>query len=115
MIAAAVLLAWAGLLGAAVPIVLGRATWPERAPNLGLFVWQAASVSFLASLVLGGLALAVPVTVLSGGLADLVANCVMAVRAALRHPCRRGSRRCRNRGNRDRHRSGHLVCDQRAG
>jgi len=72
-IAAAVLLGWAVLLGVAVPAVFGRATWPGRAPNLGLIVWQAASASFLAALVLGGLALAVPVTVLSGGLADLVA------------------------------------------
>jgi hypothetical protein len=42
-------------------------------------------------LVLGGLALAVPVTVLSGGLADLVANCVMAVRAAYRTPAGAGA------------------------
>jgi Zn-dependent protease with chaperone function len=86
VIAAAALLGWAVLLGVAVPAVLSRAAWPQRAPNLGLFVWQAASASFLAALVLGGLALAVPVTVLSGGLADLVANCVMAVRAAYRTP-----------------------------
>jgi len=93
MIAAAILLGWAVLLGVAVPVVLRRAAWPQRAPNLGLVVWQAASGSFLAALVLGGLALAVPVTVLSGGLADLVANCVMAVRAAYRTPAGAGAAR----------------------
>lgn len=91
MTAAGVLLGWAVLIGAAVPAVLRRSTWPQRAPNLGLVVWQAASASFLLALVLGGLTLAVPATVLSGGLADLVANCVMAVQAAYRTPAGAGA------------------------
>lgn len=86
MTAAGILLGWAAVIGVAGPRVLHRAAWPQRAPNLGVLMWQAASGSFLGALVLGGLALAVPATVLSGGLADVLVNCVMAVRDAYRSP-----------------------------
>ena len=86
MLAAAALLGWAALLALAGPVMLRRAAWPTRSPRLGLLAWQAASASFVAALVLGGLALAVPATVLSGGLADLLTNCVMAIRDAYRSP-----------------------------
>jgi Zn-dependent protease with chaperone function len=86
MVASAALLAWAVLLAVAAPLVLRRAGWQTRSPRLAVAIWQATSLSFVAALVLGGLSLAVPATVLSGGLADLLANCVMAVRDAYRTP-----------------------------
>ncbi|MGH8971335.1 MAG: M56 family metallopeptidase, partial [Actinomycetes bacterium] len=88
---AAAMLGWAVLLGLAAPAALRRAAWPARAPRLGLLLWQAASVSFIVALILGGLALAVPTTVVSGGLADLVTNCVMAIRDAYRTPAGAGA------------------------
>lgn len=91
MLGAGALLGWAALLAVLGPAVLGRAGWPTRSPRLGLLVWQAASGSFVAALVLGGLALSVPATVLSGGLADLLTNCVMAVRDAYRTPVGAGA------------------------
>ena len=91
MLVSFVLLGWATLLALVAPAVLHRATWPARAPRLGLLVWQATSASFVVALVLGGLALAVPATALSGGLAGLVANCVMAVAEAYRTPAGAGA------------------------
>ena len=91
MLAAVGLLGWAALLAVAAPAMLARARWPSRAPRLALLLWQAASASFIAALVLGGLALAVPATVLSGGLAELATNCVMAVREAYRTPVGAGA------------------------
>ena len=91
MLAAAALLGWAAALGIAAPSLLRRGAWTARAPRLGVLLWQAASVSFVATLVLGGLTLAVPATVLSGGLADLFAQCVMAVRDAYRTPAGAGA------------------------
>ncbi|MGH8823262.1 MAG: M56 family metallopeptidase [Jiangellaceae bacterium] len=88
---AAWLLGWAVLLAIAAPALLRRALWPQHAPRLGIALWQAASISVLVAMVLGGLALAVPVTVLSGGLADLLANCVMAIREAYRTPAGAGA------------------------
>lgn len=91
MLAAAALLGWAALLAVAAQRPLRHLTWTSRAPRLTLILWQAASVSFLTALVLGGLALAVPTTVLSHGLADLLTNCVMAVRDAYRTPAGAGA------------------------
>ena len=91
MLGAIVLLGWATVLSFAAPAVLRRARWPSRAPRLAVLVWQTASASFVVALVLGGLALAVPATVLSGGLAELAMNCVMAVRDAYRTPAGAGA------------------------
>ena len=91
MLGAVALLVWAVVLGVLGPVALRRAGWPTRSPRLGLLVWQAASFSFVAALVLGGLALAVPATVLSGGLSDLLTNCIMAVRDAYRTPAGAGA------------------------
>ena len=82
----AVLLGWATLLAFAAPRLLLRAAWTERAPRLGVLAWQAASGSLVTAVVFAGLALAVPLSVLSSGLAELLAHCAMLVREAYRSP-----------------------------
>lgn len=56
----ALLLGYAALLGWSAPAVLARARWVLRAPHLAIGLWQALSISFLASLTLAGLLLASP-------------------------------------------------------
>ncbi len=85
MIAAALLL-WALVLAVGAPRVLAQASWPERAPRLGVLAWQAASGSLVIAVVLGGLALAVPMRVLSSGLAELLSHCVSSVGSLVRDP-----------------------------
>lgn len=82
----AVLLGWATLLAFGAPRLLRRASWTERAPRLGVLAWQAASGSLVTAVVFAGLALAVPLSVLSNGLAELLAHCAMVVRGAYRSP-----------------------------
>jgi len=52
MIAIAVLLAYAMLVGLALPHVLARARWTQRAPGLAVLVWQGLLLSFVSSVVL---------------------------------------------------------------
>jgi len=85
VIAAAALLAYAGLLLAGGPL-LARAGWPERAPRLAIAAWLALAYSAIASVTLAGLALLVPTERLSGLLARLVAICGMTLRARYAHP-----------------------------
>lgn len=86
MIAAAGLLAYAVLLLAGVAPALDRAAWPEREPRLAIAAWLALCASVIASVVLGGAALLVPAPRVSGGLAWLLAECEMALRAKYAHP-----------------------------
>jgi len=76
---ALVLFAYALLLGLVAPVVLTRARWPQRAPGLGIAVWQSLTVSVLLALVLGGVALAVPGAPLTDGLAELLRACAVAI------------------------------------
>ncbi|GAA4905635.1 Zn-dependent protease with chaperone function [Nonomuraea thailandensis] len=77
----AIVLALYGLCAAlALPGLLGRGTWAERAPRLAIALWQAAGVSVAASAVLSAFAVAVPASVVGHGLADLFEAC-----AALLH------------------------------
>ena len=80
------LLAWAVLLAFTAPRLLLRAEWTARAPRLGVLAWQAASGSLVTAVVFGGVVLAVPVTALSGGLAEVLAHCIMSIREAYRMP-----------------------------
>ncbi|MFI6316426.1 M56 family metallopeptidase [Nonomuraea sp. NPDC050556] len=75
MIDAAVLGLYATLAAVLLPRAVGRAQWVERAPRLGIVVWQAASFSVVVSAVLAVLALAVPADVVGHGLAGLFAAC----------------------------------------
>jgi hypothetical protein len=59
---------------------LPRASWPQRAPRLGIAVWQALTVTVVASALLTGLVLAIPCLRLWGDWAGL-RECVMSVRA----------------------------------
>ncbi|MFF4756417.1 M56 family metallopeptidase [Streptomyces sp. NPDC002514] len=74
------------LLGVLVPGLLVRGNWMERAPRLGIWVWQALTVSVLSSVVLAGVVLAVPTVPVSGGLATMLQACVMALRAQYATP-----------------------------
>ncbi len=56
----AVLLGYAVLIGVVAPAALARATWPTRAPHLGIAVWLALSLSWLMSVALAGLTLVSP-------------------------------------------------------
>ena len=85
MIAAAALLAYAGLLLAVAPL-LARTRWPDRAPRLAIAAWLALAYSAIASVTLAGLALLVPTERLSGLLARLLTDCGMALRAQYAHP-----------------------------
>jgi hypothetical protein len=59
---------------------LPRASWPRRAPRLGIAVWQALTVTVIASALLAGLVLAIPCLRLWGDWPSL-RDCVMSVRA----------------------------------
>ncbi|MGW0732379.1 M56 family metallopeptidase [Streptomyces sp. NPDC002851] len=78
---ALLLLGYASVLAAAGPVLLGRAGWVPRAPRLGIWAWQALSATVLVSVVLAGLAVAVPTVPVSGNLADMLHACVMALQS----------------------------------
>jgi Zn-dependent protease with chaperone function len=86
VIAAAGLLAYAGLLLAVAAPALAQARWPDRAPRLALAAWFAVTGSAVASVILGGLALLVPTVRVSADLGRLLTACVMALRAQYAHP-----------------------------
>jgi len=86
MIVAAVLFAYAALLCTLVPRFLRGARWAERAPRLGIAVWQTAGVSAPASAAMAGLALTVPTVRVSADLAQLLQACVMALTAQYASP-----------------------------
>lgn len=74
MIAAAGLLAYAGLLLAAAP-PLARSGWPDRAPRLAIAAWLALAYSAASSVTLAGLALLIPAERLGGLLGWVFAAC----------------------------------------
>lgn len=80
------LLAFAVGAGTAGAALLRRARWPARAPRLGVAAWQALSGAVLSALLLAGVSLAVPASVVSSSLADLLHACVMALRARYATP-----------------------------
>lgn len=86
MIAAIALITYAVLVGTFGASVLRRTRWTERAPRLGIVAWQALTGSLIASVVLAGLSLAVPVSLVSSDLAGLLDTCVMLLRAQYSTP-----------------------------
>jgi len=86
VIAAAGLVAYASLLLACGSPALARATWPVRAPQLAIAAWLALAWSAVTSIVLGGIALAIPVLPVSAGMAGLLADCLMELRTQYAHP-----------------------------
>jgi Zn-dependent protease with chaperone function len=76
VIAAILLVAYAGGMGTFGARLLRRAKWPARAPLLGTATYLAAEWSVLTALGLVGLTLAVHATALGGGLSNLIGACV---------------------------------------
>lgn len=59
--------------------LLRKGTWADRSPRLGIFAWQALTASAVLSVVLAGVALAVPVMPTTGGLADFLRACAVVL------------------------------------
>jgi Zn-dependent protease with chaperone function len=83
---AAVLVVYAACVGTLGSRMLGRATWPGRAPLLAIVTYLAAAWSVAAALGLAGLTLAVHATALAGGLSSLIGACVLRLRDAYATP-----------------------------
>jgi hypothetical protein len=86
VIVATVRFTYAVLLCTLAPRLLRGASWAERAPRLGIVVWQVLGASALTSAVLAGLALTVPTVRVSADLAQLLQACVMALTAQYASP-----------------------------
>ena len=86
MTVAAVLLAYAAVVGTLGARVLARARWTARAPLLGILTYLAGGWSVLAAVGLAGLTLAVHATALGGGLSQLIGACVLRLRALYATP-----------------------------
>lgn len=65
---------------------LRQAGWVDRAPRLAIAVWQALSASVVLAVILGGLALVVPTTVVSANVAAWLQACAMALQAQYATP-----------------------------
>jgi hypothetical protein len=85
---ATVLILYAACVGTLGSRMLGRATWPDRAPLLAIITYLAAAWSVAAALGLAGLTLAIHATALAGGLSSLIGACVpsAAMRSSRRKP-----------------------------
>lgn len=83
---AVLLLGYPGTLGALAPVLLPRAGWVSRSPRLGIWAWQTLTVTVVLSVALAGLAVAVPTMSVTGGLADMLHACVLALRAQYAAP-----------------------------
>ena len=86
MTVAAVLVVYAACAGTLGARMLGRATWPVRAPLLAIITYLAAAWSVVAALGLAGVTLAVHATALGGGLSHLIGACVLRLRDAYATP-----------------------------
>ena len=86
MTVAAVLVLYAACVGTLGSRMLGRATWPRRAPLLAIVTYLAAAWSVAAALGLAGLTLAIHATALAGGLSSLIGACVLRLRDAYATP-----------------------------
>ncbi|MDY7528249.1 MULTISPECIES: M56 family metallopeptidase [unclassified Cryobacterium] len=80
MIVAIILTVYAIALSLAVPQLLLRANWVDRAPRLAIASWQALTVAVVGSLALAGLSFAIPIAGLGGqGIIDDLQACAMAL------------------------------------
>lgn len=62
------------------PALLRRSSWPERSPWIGIAAWQALSLSLVSTVLLAGVALAIPAVPWTPDLAELIRTCAMALR-----------------------------------
>ncbi|MFF8840695.1 M56 family metallopeptidase [Streptomyces sp. NPDC015130] len=81
MNAAPALLAYAVVVGVAVPRLMARSAWPYRAPVLGAVVWLALMVSFTLTVALAATQLAAPTEHLHAGLLGLLHACGLGTEA----------------------------------
>lgn len=72
------LLTYAVAAAAMAPLLSGG-TWSDRSPRVGILVWQALSVTIIASIAFAGAALAVPAMPFTSNLADFLEACVMTL------------------------------------
>ena len=86
MIAPIVLVVFAVVVAVHGRWLLSRSGWPDRSPRLGILAWQALSLSILMSVVLAGVALAVPEVPISADLAALLSACTAALRSQYATP-----------------------------
>ncbi|MBU6532394.1 M56 family metallopeptidase [Streptomyces sp. NPDC048405] len=86
MTVALLLLGYSAVLGGLGPLWLKRASWLDRAPRLGIWAWHALTATVIISVTLAGLAVAVPTVPVSGNLAAMLQECVMALRAQYAAP-----------------------------
>ena len=82
MTVATILVLYAACVGTLGSRMLGRATWPGRAPLLAIVTYLAAAWSVAAALGLAGLTLAIHATALAGGLSTLIGACALRLRDA---------------------------------
>jgi Zn-dependent protease with chaperone function len=86
VIGALALLVYAVGAGTGGAAALRHARWPHRVPRLGVAAWQALSGSVLIALLLAGLSVFMPATVVGMNLAEFLRTCVMALRAQYATP-----------------------------
>ncbi|MEC5148991.1 M48 family metalloprotease [Cryobacterium sp. GrIS_2_6] len=80
MIVALSLALYAIALSVAVPPLLLRSNWVDRAPRLAIATWQALTVAVVGSLALAGLSFAIPIAGLGGkGIIEVLQACAMAL------------------------------------
>ena len=58
---------------------LAAASWTQQAPRLAIFTWQALTVSAVATAVLAGVTLLIPITALASDLGAIVRACAVSV------------------------------------
>lgn len=89
MITAAVLFAYAASIGLAVPHLLARARWPQRAPRLAVLAWLGLMLAFVLATALAVYHLALTEDHVHEGLIGLLSACGLSPRpraAATAHP-----------------------------
>lgn len=81
MTAPAILLGYALLVGTLGSRFLHRSRWPQRSPRTGILAWQALTTSVVLSVILAGVALALPTLPLTADLASWLHACALALQA----------------------------------
>lgn len=84
--AAALLLGYAILVGWPGARLLNRTQWPQRSPGCGIWAWQALSASVLLAALGAAATLALPSLPLTGGLAEVLDACWLAIRQHYAQP-----------------------------
>ncbi|WP_345006062.1 M56 family metallopeptidase [Streptosporangium album] len=91
--AAAILALYAVVAVVALPRLLTRGEWAERAPRLAIAVWLAGCISVVASVLFSALAAAIPANMVGHGLAEFFKACadMLSDRATFDSPSARAA------------------------